>query len=218
MSMIDYKNPLKYATYLNPSLQAQTQQLLSRCEMIQQALYDYQAYAAAGGTSFTFFQQPAGQSSKTLADTNMTLAGQLPQGQAFLVTGMEVPFFSGASATPAIQVGQLEDINAIYKAGFLTLTIGTKPYTQDAPIGVFPQSFGVSGLTAVATTVAATTEVREVSRIVGSPYSLSAGPLLLTPSVNFNVQIGFATAVALPSGADGRFGVRLKGMLYRLAQ
>lgn len=218
MSMIDYKNPLKYATYLNPSLHQQTQQMLSRCEMIVEALYDYQAMPAAGGTSFTFFQQPAGQSSKTLADTNMTLAGQLPQGQAFLVTGIEVPFFSGASATPAIQVGQLEDINAIYKAGFLTFTIGTKPYTQDAPIGVFPAPFGVSGLTAVATTVAATTEVREVARVVGAPYSLAAGPLLLTPSVNFNVQIGFSTAVALPSTADGRFGVRLKGMLYRLAQ
>lgn len=218
MSMIDFNNPLKYATYLNPSLQQQTQAMLSRCERIVEALYDYQTYATAGGTSFTFFQQPNGQSGKTLADTNMTLAGQLPQGQAFLVTGIEVPIFSGAATDGAAGVGQLEDINALYKAGFLTLTIGTKPYTQDAPLGVFAQSFGVGGVSALSTTVATTTIVHEVARVVGAPYSLGAAPLLLTPSVNFNVQVGFSTAVPTPSGADARFGVRLKGMLYRLAQ
>lgn len=218
MSMIDFSNPLKYATYLNPSLQQQTQAMLSRCERIVEALYDYAAYPTAGGTSFTFFQQPAGQSGKTLADTNMTLAGQLPQGQAFLVTGIEVPIFSGAATDGTAGTGQLEDINALYKAGFLTLTIGTKPYTQDAPLGVFAQSFGVGGVSAIGTTAAATTIVHEVARVVGAPYSLAGCPLLLTPSVNFNVQLGFATAVATPSGADARFGVRLKGMLYRLAQ
>ncbi|MGZ7265373.1 hypothetical protein ACXWP3_09695, partial [Streptococcus pyogenes] len=44
-------------------------------EAIKQSLYDYQAYAAAGQTNLTFFALPVGQSSKTLSDTNMTLAG-----------------------------------------------------------------------------------------------------------------------------------------------
>jgi hypothetical protein len=218
MRPIDLDNPVRYATYLNPSLRASTAAMLASSERIEQSLYDFQELPSQGGTNFIFFQQPAGQNGRTLADTNLTSAGSLPQGQAFLITGIEVPIFSGAATDATAGAGQLEDLNAYYKAGFLTLTIGTKPYTQDAPLGAFPPSFGVLGQTAISTTVADTTVIHETARIAGAPFTLRTAPLLLTSSVNFNVQIGFTLPLTMPSGNIGRFGVKLKGQLYRLAQ
>ncbi len=61
-------------------------------EGIRQTLYDSAAYAAAGQTQLQFFQIPQGQSSKTIADTNMKSAGQLPQPQHFLVESIEIHF------------------------------------------------------------------------------------------------------------------------------
>lgn len=217
MRPIDFEAPGKYAPYLNPALRAQTDQQLRASERIVQPLYDYQTYSSGGQTSLTFFQVPVGQSSKTLADTNMTSAGALPAGQFFLITGIEAPFWSGAEVDAATN-GQLEDVNAVAKSGYYQLTIGTKPYGNEAPIGVFPPQFGVTANEAAATTASATTIVRDQARISGSPYMLHVAPLLLTSNVNFNVTLGWPTAVALPSGVNGRIGIRLRGVLYRLAQ
>lgn len=214
---VDFDNPGKYAPYLSPALRAQTDSMLRTSERLVQPLYDYQTYASAGQSSLTFFQIPIGQSSKTLSDTNMTNAGALPQGQFFLVTGVEIPFWSGAEVD-ATTNGQLEDVNAFAKAGNYTLTIGTKPYGQEAPLGVFPAQFGVTGTESAATTASTTTIVRDQARVCGAPYSLLAAPLLLTSNVNFNVTLQWPTAVALPSGVNGRVGVRFRGLMYRLAQ
>ena len=59
-------------------------------EDIFQPLYDYQTYALAGTTSeYQFFQVPQGQGGKTLADTNMDSAGQLPAPKRALVTQVQ---------------------------------------------------------------------------------------------------------------------------------
>jgi hypothetical protein len=79
-------------------------------EIIRQRLYDYQLYANAGTTQLSFFQQPVGSgltsaigstvgAVKTLWDTNMTLGGTLPSGQAYMVESIEVVFFPGSVTT-----------------------------------------------------------------------------------------------------------------------
>ena len=73
-------------------------------EQITQDFYDYQTYVQAGQTGLLFFQTPAGQGGKTLADTNMQQAGGFPQNQLFLAERIEVDFIPGnaASAGPGV--------------------------------------------------------------------------------------------------------------------
>lgn len=191
-------------------------------EAIFQPLYDYQAYAAAGQTSLNFFQIPQGQSGKTLADTNMEAAGALPVPKRFLIQAIEIVFFSGV--TPSTHGAQaaaefVNDVNAVAKSGHVQLFIGSKPYLDEAPIGVFPQSWGLGGFAAVAdgTTLAADSQTLiQYARTVGRLYEIP--PILIPSQQNFKVSINWPTAVATPSTVAGRIGVRLLGTLYRNSQ
>lgn len=200
-------------------------------EAVKQSLYDYQAYAAAGQAQLTFFQAPVGQNAKTLSDTNMTLAGQLPKNQEFLVTSIEVWF---APTTPTVAAGMpsafgvaqavaslVNDAYIVGRAGNLNLTIGAKPYLQESPLGRFPQkaSFEVLGAVGVATTVAATTPESRLAygRWMGRPYLLDPAPLLLPENQNFSVSLNWPEGVQAITN-PGRIGVILDGILYRRSQ
>ena len=191
-------------------------------EAISQPLYDYQAYAAAGQTSLNFFQIPQGQSSKTLADTNMEAAGQLPNPKRFLIQAMEIAFFSGVTpGTFGAQAaaGYINDVNAVYKSGHVQLFIGSKPYLDEAPLGVFAQSWGLAGFSALADSSTAGADQQSMvqyGRTVGRLYEIT--PIFIPSNQNFKVQITWPTAVALPSTVAGRIGIRLLGTLYRNSQ
>ena len=198
-------------------------------EAVKQSLYDYQAYAAAGQTNLTFFALPVGQSSKTLSDTNMTLAGQLPKNQEFLIQSIEV-FFSPTTPTVAAQMPAafgaqaiaqiINDSYIVGRAGNLTLTIGSKPYLQEAPLGRFPQkaAFTVDGALADVTTAGANLQSRlAFGQWRGRPYLLDAAPLLLPENQNFTVSLAWPEGVQAISN-PGRIGVILDGILYRRSQ
>lgn len=198
-------------------------------EAVRQTLYDFQAYAAAGQTQLTFFALPLGQGGKTLSDTNMTLAGQLPKNQEFLIQSIEI-FFSptvpavaasnpssfGAPAVAAL----LNDAYIVGRTGNLQLTIGSKPYLTEAPLGRFPQKahYQVMGAASDSTTAAAAQNGRHVFGFwTGRPYLLSPADLLLPENQNFSV------VTAWPEGAQAivnpaRIGVILDGILYRRSQ
>lgn len=216
-----------------PNRQALAQYNVNRpgWEAIRQSLYDFTTYAAAGHTTLNFFATPNGQGGKTLSDTNMTLAGQLPAAQEFLVNSIEIYFrtltpapaastVDAAVAAPALAT-QINDSYLVSRTGNLTFTIGSKPYLQEAPLGRFPPktSFEVDAAVALATTVAADSiESRiAISRWAGRPYLLSPADLRLTSSQNFNVSLNW------PEGAQAivtaaRIGVVLDGILYRRSQ
>lgn len=191
-------------------------------EAIWQPLYDYQAYAAAGQTSLNFFQIPKGQAGKTIQDTNMEAAGALPVPKRFLLQAIEVVFFSGV--TPATFGAQaagnyINDVNAFYKSGHIQIFVGSKPYLDEAPIGVMPPSFRLAGFAALAdqSTIAADLQsMIQYATPAGRLYEVP--PMFLPSQQNFNVTMDWATAVALPSGVAGRVGVRLLGTLYRNSQ
>ena len=87
-------------------------------EGIKKAYYDFQTYAQAGQTSLSFFQVPVGQSSKTLADTNMQQAGSLPNPIKFLVQDIQIFIFpagdpSQFGAQAAAIAGAQHDLPAI---------------------------------------------------------------------------------------------------------
>lgn len=200
-------------------------------EAIRQSLYDFTTYAAAGQTQLTFFALPVGQGGKTLSDTNMTLAGQLPANQEFLVNSIEIFFRTNTPAPSAstldavvaapVLATQINDSYLVSRTGNLTLVIGSKPYLQEAPLGRFPPKthFEVDVALALATTVAADSiESRiAVSRWVGRPYLLSPADLRLVSTQNFSITLNWPEGVqAIANSA--RIGVILDGILYRRSQ
>lgn len=217
-------------------------------EVIRQSLYDFQLYATAGAANFLFFQLPQGQglsaspgnanAVKALADTNMTLAGQLPAPQGFWVQSVEYDFqpgsvntantftpqtFASSAAAPAaatgiVQVGAINDVGAVLCAGGLILTIGTKPYLNEAPLFRFPPKARRELDVALAGNSATTANFgAAVFRSGGRPYVLEPGLAVMT-SQNFQVAIQFPVVVATPSGFNGRHGVILDGWLFRGVQ
>lgn len=205
-------------------------------ECIRQSLYDFQAYAAAGVTNLTFFALPLGQGTavlgagvKTLSDTNMNLAGQLPANQEFLVQSIEVAFLpttpTVAAAMPAATgaVAAAVLVNDAYifrRAGNLQFIIGSKPYLNEAPLGRFPTktNFEVAGAFSDTTTTGAAQNNRlAFGKQDGRPYMLHPASLLLTSSQNFSVTLTWpegAQAISNPA----KVGVILDGFLYRRSQ
>jgi len=195
-------------------------------EAVWQPFYDFQAYATGGATSQQFFQVPNGQSSKTLADTNMSLAGQFPAPTAFLCTALMVVFMPNSGGNPATvgtaaaANGNLNDAVRVANSGYLQLTIGSKTYLTDAPIGKFPPNFTIGGLQAVAVSqydqaAASITELSvDFARSIGRYYEIT--PLLIPMNQNFSVTLTWPTAVTIAT--TGRIGVILDGFYYRLSQ
>ena len=192
-------------------------------EVIGSSLYDYTSYAAAGQTQLNFFQTPQGQGSKTLADTNMEAAGSLPAPKNFLVTSIEVNFWPGVNpSTFGAQTAgtYLNDVWTLSKSGWLEFYIGSKNYIQEGPVGVFPAANGlvVAAAAADQTTIAAASQTLvDYANLGGKPYVLPS-PIALVSNQNFRVTMNWPIAVALPSNAIARIGVRLRGYLYRLSQ
>ncbi len=201
-------------------------------EGIRQTLYDYQVYAGAGQTSLSFFQVPVGQGGKTVADTNIEVAGSLPQPKHFLVESIEIRFWPGV--LPVIsQTGVLatqsasnysNDVVTFSKSGSLNFFIGSKTYLEEAPVGRFPPKTYVCSDFATSQTVnqavAADQEnqiTMDLSYVKGRPYFINPATLLI-PTQNFKVSLNWPAAVALPSTQDARIGVVLDGILYRQSQ
>ena len=179
-------------------------------ESIYQPLYDYQTLLAAGAATQTFFQEPIGQSGKTVADTNMDLAGQLPKGQAFAVTGVQVELLPGVGVDNATITDFTDDIYSVLKDGALEFTIGSKKYVTQGNLMKFPPVNRLSGF--AGTGLAAQT----ISYAQSAGREFAIIDLLLESSQNFNVKL--LELAALPSGQDARIGVTLNGYLFRNAQ
>lgn len=185
-------------------------------EELAWSFYDFSTYDAAGQTSLSFFQSPVGQAGKTLADTNMDLAGQIPKGQNFLVEAICVEFFPADAIFQAAASAYSDDVKAVAENGILTFSVGSKNYKQEAPLGIFPQQYRQTGFAAIAETNTTTLDSINYSQNVGKEHKII--PVRLTSNQNFNVTLSWPAVVALPSSANGRIGVRLVGRLFRNAQ
>jgi hypothetical protein len=192
-------------------------------EAIWQPLYHYQTYAAAGFTQpMLFFQAQIGQPGVTLEDTNLRTAGHMPTPKNFAAIGIEVFFRPGNVPGPvegaAVVSRNWNDVNAVHGSRMsLSLRIGDKTYLEEAPLGVMPMQFRVDGAAALAGTFAAgESQVIDYAAFCGPPYLLV--PMRFIANQEFSVTINSPAAVPLPSGVDGRIGVRLNGIQYRLAQ
>jgi len=212
-------------------------------EIIRQRLYDYQLLSNSGSTQLSFFQQPVGSglttalggtvgAVKTLWDTNMTLGGTLPSGQAYMVESIEVVFFPGSvtttntytpigmsvfNATAAATVAAAaNDVNTFYQSGMLEFNILSKNYLRETPLLAFPPKANYNLDAAVASNSATTAEVALLqARAAGRPYYIDPS-ISLQPAVNFEVVIKWPAAVAL--SFNSRVGVILDGYFMRASQ
>ncbi len=179
-------------------------------EAIYQPLYDYQTLAATAVAQQRFFQVPQGQSGKVLADTNMELAGQIPKGQAFLITGIQVEILPGVAINGTTASKFADDIYTVSKGGALKLTIGSKDFVVQGNLAKFPP------VNRLALDSATTVATDRYSYAVVAGREFSVADLLLESNQNFNVTL--LDLAALPSASPGRIGVTLNGFLYRNAQ
>lgn len=181
-------------------------------------LFDYQTLAATATTEQQFFAVPKGQSGKTATDTNMELAGQIPAGQRFVITGV------GIEILPAVDISQTgvdgtvndfaNDVYAVLSTGRLKLTIGSKDYINHGNLFKFPPLNRLDAQTAVSTTVTTTTLKDAYGVGIGAPFATV--DTVLMASQNFGVTL--FDLPALPSGVAAKIGVNLYGWLYRNAQ
>ena len=202
-------------------------------EVLRQTLYDFQTYPDAGALSTAFFQVQAGQSGKTIHDTNMELAGQLPAPKHFLVQSIEVFFLPAPAVGPVtVAAGTTDlsvsvftnDVYSVLRAGALDFFIGSKSYLQEAPLLRFPPKTRLKPEFATSSILTQTTEADLSDQVLmdyasgmGRPYNIDPW-VLIAPTQNFSVTISFSSLVAVDAATDARIGVVLDGLLYRLSQ
>lgn len=207
---------------------------LATQDIIYAPLYDSASYATAGQNQIVLFTQPLGSGtttapsatgSKTLADTNMTSAGQLTKGNEFFMVGQELMFFPGESpelagqaSAPTVVNGQLNDTYIVGKSGVLTLQIGSnRNYIQDGPLLLFPPSVSLSVQAAMGGGATGGTQ-----SIINTVYASWAGePYAITP-VYIEATQGFQETLQWPAlvtiASTARLYSRLRGYLIRNAQ
>lgn len=206
-------------------------------DAIWSPLYDYQTYPLAGSLGLQFFAVPQGQGTtsapnasgvKTLSDTNMQVAGQLPRGNRFLCVGIEIEFWPSndpglaTTAVPtAAQTGRnWGDVYRVLKSGALTFNIQQRTYAQDSPLNKFPTQTRIAG---VATnteqnTNATTVNYQQIEYASGCGAGYSIVPVYIESTQFFSVSLNWPALVPTQSTADARIGVRLLGNLIRDAQ
>ena len=216
----------------------------NQLEIIRASLYDTVLYPTAGIIALPFFQNPIGaglsastgnaNAVKALTDTNMVLAGQLPAPQGFWIETVELITLPGSSAAANTFVNQdptgfaaanaaavqggAHDVNAILSTGALVLTIGAKPYLQEANLVRFPPWCRVEYDWDVATTSGTVGEFeKDAMRAGGQPYVIDPG-IAIPTGQNFGVTLQWPVIVPTPSGFNGKIQVILGGWLFRGVQ
>ena len=181
-----------------------------KVECIWQPLYDSATYAAAGAASTLFFQTPLGQAGKTLQNTNMELAGQLPKGQNFLLTGIQVELLPGVAPEAAAITNFSNDVYQFYKSGALVLRIGAKDFVRQGNLMKFAPVNRLAGQGG--TGIAA----HQVMYMQAAGREFSVADLMLESNQNFSIEV--QSGAALTSGTAANIMVTLNGFIYRNAQ
>lgn len=197
-------------------------------DAIREPLYDFLTYDSGATLNLRFFQDPIG-GTKTKADTNMTLAGQLPKGWKYIVETMEIVVMPGSNAANYVRQSPVQqaaaaaapnfanDVWALLSVGYAEITVGSKPYLT-APLLSFPSTTGlmISAAAATEDTGAAIHHqiTADYARLVGKAFLFN--PVMpLEENTNFDVTLNWPAAVVLPSAFDARIGIVFNGIKFR---
>lgn len=220
-------------------------------EVIRQSLYDAELYPFAGQQQILLFQRqigagfttaigaPAG-TPKTQADTNMSLAGQLPALLNFVLQSIELRFEPGISNvantfTPAVWsdatdpaalaaanagLAAWNDFQRFVLSGWLVLRVGNKDYLVEAPLNRFPPKTRYDLFSAFAADGPITTPAvyrAQVADMGGRPYFIDP-PISLMSNQNFAVTLNFPAPIPTVSGFNARVNCVLDGFTFRASQ
>lgn len=186
-------------------------------DIIAQPLYDSATLAAAGQTQLTFFSLPIGQGTtsfgagaKTLRDTNMRLAGQIPAGFFFTLKGFRIAWSNIMTSV---------DAQVALNAAVFVFTVASKPFLE-VPANTIPGGNGLfwSG-TQVAASQTANTQAYPVNGWPSMQNGFAVGqkPLPIDPSMNFSCQLLWPGGVQAISANTG-VSIYLDGILKRPVQ
>lgn len=115
-------------------------------EEVTWPLYDYQPVRPGGDSQMDFFQRPLGSQVegfgvRGLTSTNMYKAHQLPEHNAFYMTGLRVLFFPDFVQLRGNVKQDAQDIARVMLSGVLSFEIGDRLYLRDGPMCKFPACF-----------------------------------------------------------------------------
>ena len=191
-------------------------------EVITYALWDRKLYTSGTTTQINFFDvQTDGIAG------NLPLAGQLPNGWAFLIQALRfvpaLPPFQNADADPnpaAVLTGPLNDMFNLISTGHIRIRIGDKEYGR-WPLFMTPGGGGVVGNLGLAGTLTADAAAAATQANNGNPdpravYSFPI-PIVIPPQYNFRVIAEWPAAVTLAVGDSQIFCV-LDGEVMRPQQ
>jgi len=184
-------------------------------DVIIEPRYDTATILAAGTLSLTYFAIPIGQGAtnfgaatvtKQLADTNMDLAGQLPAGYNFLITGFRVQPAFGLTAV---------DAQTWSAGGVLAFTIGSKPFLR-VPLDTIPAGCGPAGAVAVAVGGAPLEQhaFSHGAALLSNGYVIARKPLELAQTQNFSVILSWVTVKPVTTTVPGQAAAGLPVRVY----
>jgi hypothetical protein len=187
-------------------------------DVVNQPVYDSMSVAA--NTAFpktTLFQSPVG-ASRTLAQTNMQLAGQLPAPQRLVVRAIKLIVANNTTLVDLINI--LENVS-------VTFTVGKKPWFEGPAIlltaGCGAQMVSASQLGTAAGTLGTVFSTSNGSVDQRAAFTLTQ-PVVIEAGETFAVTLvaetGFSTQANTtnPPGAGTTIRVVLDGELYRGVQ
>jgi hypothetical protein len=190
-------------------------------EVINQPVYDSASFSA--GATITgptvLFQTPIGQSSKTLAQTNMTKAGQLEQPQKLVIRAIDLWISNNSLITDVL--------NMLVNWSFV-LTVGKKPMLE-VPLLNLTAGRGVIATAAaqLGTLTTGNIPFTSVSNGIPDPRSVFTlnQPIVIEGGEGFSVKITPETSFQFvastgvnPPGNGAQLYVFLDGELYRGVQ
>ena len=184
------------------------QQLPSPERWIDGFLYDRdpsgEGTTITAGEEFTYFATPRGQSSKTSRDTNMSIAGKLPDDMEALIWNV------GVYLPPDISDGDLDH----YMTEVTVRVELNQTIVREAPLPVYQSGYGISGGVAVATTATTTTMTEEWYQN-GPTAAAAIKPLSIPIHIKSGVSVNVILRhdVAITSDAANQVEIWLHGWI-----
>jgi hypothetical protein len=208
-------------------------------EVVNDFLYDWQAYPVAGLTQLAFFATPQGQGvsfwdatqTKTYEDTNMEVGNQMARGESFLVKHIALRFYqatlpvqyAAALALPAVPLLPANDAHLFWNRGWLEFKIVNKVQARQGPLASFPPPNYLELDAAAAIDfgqVAAATASNQFAasnlRARGPLYTLAGQGATLEYGMKFQLTLNWAAKQAITTA--GGVQAMLIGKRMRVSQ
>lgn len=213
--MEQYTMSQDVARYLSPGV---------TYDPLRQPLYDrvVSADPIAAGTVMQFFQTPIGQAGKTLLDTNLRLAGQIPAGHVFECWSPRAVIAPADITQVGILAAQnaASDVHRVIHGGFVDFGVVSSRKLQ-CPLFFLPAGAGVSGFAAMASIGGAGANTGNVLAATNgepnntAPMTLAPFPIVIPPTQTFTFEVTFPVAVDLVAAIN--IWIVLDGILHRPA-